>query len=372
MRPLTIETLACLGAAVLWLAVHRDPVNAACGSHLERIAFVQRNYAAMGISLSTVTERLQHELKFTDAFEDAASFRIRFDRPVHAEVSRSFFEFLGVTPLAGGSLAAQALDAAVITHGLYETEFHSDPTILGQRRLIDGRLYRIVGVLPAEFVFASRRIRYFTPLSEGVPAAGLLVRIRGGTSWQRAEQMLRVIGPQQETGFRASAYRLRPYLATARWTDSAWPAVAFSMLAAAAGCLFLVWRTKITWLFLGVWILRATLAVFALVQLAAVVARWADDYLLPIAILHLWFFAMLGSGIWLLQLRDQLSRCPVCLETLALPTGLGSWGSVMLDAPAIEYACPAGHGFLHRNADRGKRAVWTPLDESWRDLFIRK
>jgi putative ABC transport system permease protein len=73
-------------------------------------------------------------------------------------VDRDFWDAIGVRPLVGGFEAAD-FDAApptrpvVITHGLWRRVYGGDPGVIG-RVLQSGRLtFRVVGVLPASFVF---------------------------------------------------------------------------------------------------------------------------------------------------------------------------------------------------------------------------
>ena len=52
-----------------------------------------------------------------------------------------------------------------------------------------------------------------------------------------------------------------------------------------------------------------------------------------------------------------------------MPVRLGSWSSLILDRPATEYVCPAGHGVLFVSEALHDADQWTVLDDSWRDLF---
>jgi predicted permease len=70
--------------------------------------------------------------------------------------SPNYFEVLGATP-ALGRVYTQAewvpgfLDAAVISDGLWKSQFGSDPQVIGRRVRVDEDGYTIVGVMPPEF-----------------------------------------------------------------------------------------------------------------------------------------------------------------------------------------------------------------------------
>ena len=78
------------------------------------------------------------------------------DRPARVEtllVSPSYFSLFGARPLLGRLFVPEdeipgIAEVAVISHGLWQRTFGSDPKILGRRIEIDRDLYTIVGVMP--------------------------------------------------------------------------------------------------------------------------------------------------------------------------------------------------------------------------------
>ena len=71
-------------------------------------------------------------------------------------VSSDFFNVLGVKPLLGRSFLPGedrigAAPIALISAGLWESKFKSNPEIVGQGITLDGKSYTIVGVIPASF-----------------------------------------------------------------------------------------------------------------------------------------------------------------------------------------------------------------------------
>ena len=91
-------------------------------------------------------------------------------------VTSNFFDVLGVQPYLGrtfqpGEDRPHGDPIAIISYGLWQTEFGADPKILGQALNISGQSYTVVGVLPAQFQFAKRGdAQLWIPLN---PGAGL-------------------------------------------------------------------------------------------------------------------------------------------------------------------------------------------------------
>lgn len=75
-------------------------------------------------------------------------------------VSQNFFSVLGVQPQLGRLFTAEECKwhgpkAALLSHGLWERRFGSDPGIVGRALTLDDEPVTVVGVLPASFDFAS-------------------------------------------------------------------------------------------------------------------------------------------------------------------------------------------------------------------------
>ncbi len=75
-------------------------------------------------------------------------------------MSQSFFPLLGVQPELGRSFSAEEAKwngprAALLSHGLWERRFASDPHIVGSSITLDDKPVNVIGVLPASFDFGS-------------------------------------------------------------------------------------------------------------------------------------------------------------------------------------------------------------------------
>jgi putative ABC transport system permease protein len=77
-----------------------------------------------------------------------------------ARVSANMFRLLGVEPHVGRSFldaedeAGQAR-VAMLADSVWRRRFHADPSVVGRDVMLDGAAYRVVGILPAGFLFPS-------------------------------------------------------------------------------------------------------------------------------------------------------------------------------------------------------------------------
>jgi predicted permease len=82
--------------------------------------------------------------------------------PVTPEV----LPLLGVAPVLGRVFAEGPEDAnaVVISHGLWQSQFGGDPSVLGRTVNLDGAPYTVIGVMPASFYFPTRDKQLWTSL----------------------------------------------------------------------------------------------------------------------------------------------------------------------------------------------------------------
>jgi len=74
-----------------------------------------------------------------------------------ARVEPTFFQVLGVKPVAGRALEPgddqpDRADAVVLSHALWQTQFGGDTAIVGRSIVLDGQKRTVVGVMPPTFV----------------------------------------------------------------------------------------------------------------------------------------------------------------------------------------------------------------------------
>jgi predicted permease len=84
--------------------------------------------------------------------------------PVTPEVMR----LLGVGPVVGRVFAPDTHDdntSAVLSYGLWQSQFGGNPGVVGQKVNLDGAPYTVIGVMPAAFYFPSRDVQMWTLLT---------------------------------------------------------------------------------------------------------------------------------------------------------------------------------------------------------------
>jgi predicted permease len=126
-------------------------------------------------------------------------------------VSASFLPTLGILPAVGRNFAADedlpnGPAVCIITHELWQTRFGGRRTIVGERIMLNGQPWEIVGVLPPRFSppFAQAQVlapRVFevgglTPLQvqNGSGYAQPIARLKPGVSLQQAKSDLAAVG----------------------------------------------------------------------------------------------------------------------------------------------------------------------------------
>lgn len=141
----------------------------------ERLVWIA-NTGGGGTGLSSVTSRVSTFLEWkknTRLFEDLTAYFAFFDygsytmvgvgepeRLIGVGVAQNFLDFAGVKPALGRNFTeAECLDdvplALMLTHGLWKSRFGADPNIVGRELNLNGKPASVVGVLPADFDFAT-------------------------------------------------------------------------------------------------------------------------------------------------------------------------------------------------------------------------
>ena len=103
-----------------------------------------------------------HVFERIAAFHDSSYILTGGDDAVRfqgAVVSADLFALLGVTPILGRTFLPEedkpgdSGRVVMLSHGLWQRQFNSDPNILGRSLTLDGMNYSVVGVMPAGFKF---------------------------------------------------------------------------------------------------------------------------------------------------------------------------------------------------------------------------
>jgi putative ABC transport system permease protein len=151
-----------------------------------------------------------------------------------ARVSASFFPLLGVeTSLGRGFLPEEDKPkgerVAIISHGLWQRRFGSDPNIIGQSLTLDAQNYTVIGVLGAGFNFPVEieKADIWSPLAldgqlleqRGAHFLKVIARLKPGVSPQAAQAEITTIAsrleqqyPEDNTDRVVSLYSLYDHL----------------------------------------------------------------------------------------------------------------------------------------------------------------
>ncbi|MFL6257621.1 MAG: ABC transporter permease [Pyrinomonadaceae bacterium] len=83
-------------------------------------------------------------------------------------VSSNFFHLLGVEPVLGRNFLPEDEQGSqsrgvILSHGLWERRFGSNRSVIGQPLALDGKMYTVAGVLPADFEFPKANEQSSTP-----------------------------------------------------------------------------------------------------------------------------------------------------------------------------------------------------------------
>ena len=122
-----------------------------------------------------------------------------------AGVSWDLFELLKIAPALGGSFTADqdkpgANNVIVLSHGLWQRRFNSDPAIAGKPVTVNGTALTIAGVMPPTFFFPSRQAEFWRPIAinpanatRGGHFLGVIARLKPGVTLNQAGVEMKTI-----------------------------------------------------------------------------------------------------------------------------------------------------------------------------------
>jgi putative ABC transport system permease protein len=129
-------------------------------------------------------------------------------------VAGDFFDVLGVPPMLGREFTADeaklgAPNVVVVSHGLWQRAFGSDPNIVGQQIMLAGKSCTLLGVMPPgwKFPIQAEKCEFIAPLEPLVaPAVSqrgshflhLVGRLKPGLSLKQAEAEMKPIAARLE------------------------------------------------------------------------------------------------------------------------------------------------------------------------------
>src|SRR5581483_1901588 len=80
----------------------------------------------------------------------------------------NLFSVLGVSPEIGRDFQSEETwegkgRVAILSHGLWQRNFHSDPSIVGKEITLNGVQTTVIGIMPASFYFPSKEVEIWIP-----------------------------------------------------------------------------------------------------------------------------------------------------------------------------------------------------------------
>ncbi|HKV33540.1 MAG TPA: ABC transporter permease [Pyrinomonadaceae bacterium] len=142
-------------------------------------------------------------------FEELAFFNLRW----HANLefgnetetlnltfgTTNLFSTLQVAPMLGHGPTATDTDTVLLSQGLWQRRFASDPNIIGRQLRIDGQSLTVIGVMPPDFRFPFQSDlwwlseRYFNRQDRGFRIDQTIARLKPGVSTEQAHAEMREI-----------------------------------------------------------------------------------------------------------------------------------------------------------------------------------
>src|SRR6185437_12250595 len=139
--------------------------------------------------------------------------RARAERVEAARASASLFSVLGIVPLMGRTFRENedrpsAPPVVILGEHLWNTQYASDPGIIGRTVMIDGVQHEVVGIMPARFAFPDSRTALWIPI--GIDPAQTrsaafdfhaVARMRPGVTLDAAARDLQALLPHVPEAF---------------------------------------------------------------------------------------------------------------------------------------------------------------------------
>ena len=310
-----------------------------------------------------------------------------------ARVTPDFFQVLGAAAMLGRTFAPKDNPSeaqVVLSYRLWRSSFGSNRRVLNLPVRVNGRSFRVMGILPPDFWFRSPDLDLWelwpapSRVGQTPELLGVVGRLRPGATAQGARTELDGIA-LRTPGFRGGLLRvaslgeyLRPALSFIRFVF----AVAVGLGLAAA---LLQWVRSCSrpraysWTAFRYWAFffaKSALLAAGVAALCAELSAWntlgLHSYKFVISLVADWLvvLGMLLAFQW--AILDQGRRCPVCLRLLSTPFTSGSWSSALIEPASTELHCDQGHGTL-RVSDSyttlGEIRRWVTMEDAWRDVL---
>ena len=321
------------------------------------------------------------------AFEDLSAYSFwrswiprgsgKYTSFAHVLVTPEFFRVLGIGAASGRVFQAgdetACSDCLVVTERFHRRHLDRSRPAVGQTIDFDGKRWRVVGSLPADFWFLTPEAGAFSVLrpDSGVHGVIPVLRLRKGVSALDADRDLHWFAPRDflEVTLLSGTVGMPVRILGV--------ATAVVILGFAVTLGVRIYRARATgryWLFFFAKCALGFAAVFLLVMEFSGVASLTNVAVRTVSseLLAGWMWVAGTILFWWWAVIDQRKRCRTCQRRLVLPVRVGPTDRVLFDHEGTELLCPAGHGTLYIEGAtetflHGEQ--WRRFDDSWKDLF---
>jgi putative ABC transport system permease protein len=133
-----------------------------------------------------------------------------------AALSHSVLPTLGVSPIMGHAFTAAddvrgAAGTMILSHGLWQTQFGGDPSVVGRKVLLSDEPYTVIGVMGRDFRYPSPTAAFWIPLRFGEAEdenrnnhwLTAVARLKPGVTLAKARAEMEVIGARSRQQYPA-------------------------------------------------------------------------------------------------------------------------------------------------------------------------
>lgn len=322
--------------------------------------------------------------------EDAASYswseqNVDGKPALRAKVGPGFFPLLRARSSTGSPISSGPLrncrDCVLLAYDYWR---HAYGGKIPAGISIDGRPYKVAGVLEKQFWFLNHRIAVWEIAGDAENPAvrtGVVVRLRPDVSSSQAEAEMASI--LQAHGINAWSSLVSISMLTGR-VRSVLGSFGLALLLAIGTILPVVRPTFTAWsdragVRVAFFCAKTAMAVLAVLLAGLEFTRAPSITMLGGTDLatepfSTWLFLLgcMGAISW--SIFDQRRRCRVCLRRFGLAAQIGCPGCVLLSWSGTEMVCLDGHGTLHvpeMASSWQERDKWTSVDDSLVELFAK-
>jgi putative ABC transport system permease protein len=167
-------------------------------------------------------------------------------------VTANLFDVLGVKPLLGRTFTDEedrrGENLVLIGYGLWQSRYGRDPGILGRTILMDGIPNTVIGVMPPDFNFPGRQVRFWNPAhfsprdwnNRGSHFLNVVARLKPGVTLARAQADMTTIARRLEQQYPNSNKHVGAVVVAFRDQMVGNTGTALIVLLVAAGCVLLI------------------------------------------------------------------------------------------------------------------------------------